>query len=127
MKKFLVAILAAITCISFAACAPSNVEKAKDKLKDAGYTIVTASEEAVPYVEGSVGSITAVKGGNTLAETFTGGGEALTAVLFESKSAAKDYYEDAKGEAEEDDDEIIELKGKWIIVGSEDAIKDFTK
>lgn len=127
MKKFLVAILAAITCISFAACAPSNVEKAKDKLKDAGYTIVTASEEAVPYVEGSVGSIMAAKGGDTLAETFTGGGEALTAVLFESKSAAKDYYEKVKDEEAEDEDQIIKQDGKWVYIGTESAIKDFTK
>ena len=125
MKKILSLILVVLTCLCFAACAPSNIEKAKDKMTEAGYTIVAASEDAVPGVEGSVGSIMAVKGADTLLGNVTGEGETLSAVLFESSKAAKEYYNNNKDKAEEDDN--VKLSGKWVIVGTEDAIKAFTK
>ncbi len=127
MKKFLVGLMTVLFCLCLAACAPANVEKAKDKLKDAGYTIVSATEDAVPGVEGSVGSITAMKGADTLMGNLTGEGDMIVAVLFESSSAAKAYYNEHKDEAEEEEDQIVKQDGKWVYSGTEDAIKAFTK
>ncbi len=124
MKKFLVALMAALTCLACVACAPSSVEKAEEKLKDAGYTIVTVSDKAVPGVDGSVGSITAAKA-DSVADALTGDADGIFAILFESASDAKEYYEEHKDEAEED--ETFKRDGKWVCVGTEDAIEDFTK
>ena len=125
MKKIVSLILVMFTCLCFVACAPSNIEKAKEKLKDAGYTIVSAVEEEVPGVEGSVGMITAAKEADTLLGNFTGDADMVVAVLFESSKAAKEYFNENKEEMEEEG--TAKLSGKWIIVGTEDGIKAFTK
>ena len=46
-------------------------------------------------------------------------------MLFESASAAKDYYEKHKDEAEED--QVMKQSGKWVYAGTEDAVEAFTK
>ena len=125
MKKFLVGLMTALFCLCLAACAPANLEKAQEKLKDAGYTIINVSEEAVPGVDGSVGSISAAKGADTLMGNFTGDGEFILAVLFESASDAKEYYEEHKDEAEED--QVVKQDGKWVYAGTEGAVEAFTK
>jgi hypothetical protein len=73
--------------------------------------------------EEAVGMIVAMNGEFSL----TGGADfdMLTAVLFESSSAAKDYYEKHKDEAEED--QVIKQSGKWVYAGTEDAVEAFTK
>ncbi len=125
MKKFLVALMAALTCFAFAACAPMNMDKAEEKMKDAGYEVVVSDEKEAEFVAGeeAVGMIVATKGEFSL----TGGADfdIVSAVLFESVSAAKDYYEKHKDEAEED--QIIKRDGKWVYAGTEDAVEAFTK
>lgn len=125
MKKFLVALMAALTCFAFAACAPSNVEKAKAKMEEAGYRVEVSDESAAELLAGeeAVGMIVAIKGEFSL----TGGADVdmISAVLFESSSAAKEYYEEHKDEAEED--QIIKRDGKWVYAGTEDAVEAFTK
>ena len=54
-------------------------------------------------------------------------GGMISAVLFDSKSAAKDYYEKVKDEEAEDEDQIVKQDGKWVYAGTESAIEDFTK
>ena len=128
MKKFLVAILAAITCISFAACAPSNIDKAKEKMEEAGYKVETTTDAATVEAiagEGAVGMIYAVEVSVSLTTGVDGG--MISAVLFDSKSAAKDYYEKVKDEEAEDEDQIVKQDGKWVYAGTESAIEDFTK
>ena len=128
MKKFMTLLLAALTCLCFAACAPANLEKAQEKLKDAGYTIVTYSDETIEGVDGSVGSITAAKS-DSVVGGLMGDGEMIMAVLFESASAAKSFYNENKDELEDEgeEDSVVKLDGKWIYVGTEQAVKDFTK
>jgi hypothetical protein len=126
MKKFLVGLMTVLFCLCLAACAPANIEKAQEKLKDAGYTIVTMSEEAVPGVDGSVGSITATKS-DSLMGAISGDIDMIVAVLFESTSDAKEYYEAHKDDEKEDEAQIVKQDGKWVYVGTEDAIEDFTK
>ena len=108
MKKFLVGLMTVLFCLCLAACAPANIEKAQEKLKDAGYTIVTMSEEAVPGVDGSVGSITATKT-DSLMGAISGDIDMIVAVLFESTSDAKEYYEAHKDDEKEDEEQIIRV------------------
>ena len=109
MKKFLLAIVTAIMCIGMAACAPSSVEKAEEKMEKAGYTVIAYEGKE----EGSVGGFIANKG--------LIGGETITAILFESKDAATDFY----GTYSQLDSNAV-LDGKWVYSGSEEAVKAFT-
>lgn len=110
MKKFLLAIITAIMCIGMAACAPSTVEKAEEKMEKAGYTVLAYSNEEA---EGMVGGFTAKKG--------LIGGETLTAMLFDSKDSATDFY----GTFSQGVKSAV-LDGKWVYFGSEAAVEAFT-
>ena len=110
MKKFLLAIITAIMCIGMAACTPSSVEKAEEKMQEAGYTVLAYSNEDA---EGMVGGFTANKG--------LIGGETITAMLFDSKDAASDFY----GTYSQINSKAV-LDGKWVYSGSEEAVKAFT-
>lgn len=118
MKKFLVGLLAAVTCFALVACAPANLDKAEDKMEDAGYKVTVMEGDAAEllYGEDVVGMITATKtegSGLLNMKTYT-----VTAILFESNKAAKSYAEGKDG---------VEVSGKWAISGSEEAVKEFTK
>ncbi|MBR2623423.1 MAG: hypothetical protein IKD15_04275, partial [Clostridia bacterium] len=89
--------------------APSTVEKAEEKMEKAGYTVLAYEKKE----EGSVGGFIAKKG--------IVGGEMLTAILFESKDAASDFY----GTYSQIDTNAV-LDGKWVYSGSEEAVKAFT-
>ena len=122
MKKLLSVLLAALTCLFLVACAPANIEKAEKKMEKAGYEVVV-TEDFIP--EDAEAAITATKG--NLGDVFSGDVEMVTAVLFESASAASDYYKENKDKAEEEDDTVFKKSGKWVIAGTEDAVKDFLK
>lgn len=106
MKKFLCGLLAAIACIGFAACVPSNMDKAEAKMEDAGYLVVAYSDKEA---EGLVGGMVATKITKT-----------MTALLFESSKDAKEFLEETKETGAKQD-------GKWVYWGTEEAIEDFTK
>ena len=128
MKKFLVALMAALTCFACVACAPANVDKAKAKMEEAGYTVKVSDEDAAELIAGeeAVGMIVAIDGDIDFGDfEFDMDVDMLTAVLFETSSAAKDYYEKHKDEAEED--QVIKQRGKWVYAGTEDAVEAFTK
>ena len=108
MKKIIVAILAALSCLFLFACVPSNVEKAEEKMEKAGYTVLAYSDKEA---EGLVGGFIATKG--------LIGGESLTAVLFETVDDAKAFAEEIGSKAKRD--------GKWVYYGTEAAIKAFEK
>ena len=109
MKKFLCAVLAAIACVGCVACVPSNMEKAEKKMKKEGYTVIAYTDEEA---EGLVGGFNATKMDEWELDN-------LTALLFESRKEAKDFYNDMnnKGNAIQE--------GKWVYWGTEDAIEDF--
>lgn len=125
MKKFLVALMAALTCLACVACAPANMDKAKAKMEEAGYKVEVSDEATAELVAGeeAVGMIMATKGDFSLSAGVEV--DMLSAVLFESSSAAKDYYEEHKDEA--DEDQVIKQDGKWVYAGTEDAVEAFTK
>ena len=90
MKKFLCGLLAALTCLCLMACAPSNIEDAKAKMEEAGYSVVVSDEAAAEFIAGetAVGMITATKSSGGITNLKI---DNVTAILFESSGAAKDY------------------------------------
>ena len=111
MKKFLLAVITAIMCIGMSACAPSSVEKAEEKMQEAGYTVVAYEKEDA---EGLVGGFVATAGLSGLL-----GGNTMTALLFETKDAASDFYSTVSEAG-------AVLDGKWVYWGSEEAVDAFT-
>ena len=108
-KILSLACLFAVSASFLAACKPTSVEKAKEKMKEEGYTV-----EAYEINEDGVkGGFIATKG--TLLDL-----DSMTAILFETKKDAKEYYEEVGGE----DSKWIQ-EGKWVFLGTEDAIEDF--
>lgn len=125
MKKFLVALLAGLMCLFMVACAPADMEKAKAKMEEAGYSVTVLSEEATEVLVGeeAVGSLNATKteGGITNLKIYT-----VNAILFESAAAAKAYYNETKTE-EVDEGQAYKVSGCWVISGSEVAVNAFLK
>ena len=111
MKKIICAVLAALACLSFVACVPSNMDKAKDKMKKEGYLVLAYEDQEA---EGLVGGFNATKTEGILDI------ENITALLFESSKDAKKFVEELN-----DTSKIIQ-DGKWVYWGTEDAIEDFT-
>lgn len=114
MKKFISALLAALVCISmclFAACTPSNVEQAEEKMEEAGYTVIAYSNKEA---KGLVGGVIATKAGGLLEL------DVLTAAYFETADDAKAFYENL-------DETGAVQDGNWVYWGDEDAVEDFTK
>ena len=122
MKKIIVALMAVLMCVAFAACAPANAEKAKAKMEKAEYKVVVNEEQTLIdalYGEEAVATVSASKGGLTNMK-------AVSAILFESAKAAKAYYKDVKDDADEGDG-VLKCSGKWVVGGDEEAVKDFLK
>ena len=126
MKKIITLILAALTCLCFAACAPADADKAKTKMEKAGYSVTVADEESTELFVGEEGvsMITATKteGGLLNLKTYM-----VSAVLFDSAAAAKKYYEETFKEEDQEEGIVYKRSGKWIINGDEESVKAFMK
>lgn len=128
MKKFIkgcgLLLAFAMTALVFVGCAPSNIEKAKAKLEEAEYKVEVYDAEAIEFMakemEGLEGYIVAMKG-----SVGTDGveGEMVAGMLFESKKAAKAYWEANKDEVPEG--YAVEISGKWLVSGTEAGVKAF--
>lgn len=111
MKKIITLILVAlvsVTCMVFTACVPANLDKAKAKMEEAGYTVVKYENDH----QGLLGGMIASKG-------LFGVDGSMTALLFKTKEDAENFYVNYG----EDLGAIV--KGKWAYYGTENAIKDF--
>jgi pyrroline-5-carboxylate reductase len=58
MKKFLMALLAMLTCLFLVACAPADQYKAMEKMEKAGYKVSISSEDATELFVGETGVAT---------------------------------------------------------------------
>lgn len=116
MKKLITFMLAALTCISLTACAPADLDKAEAKMEKAGYTVIVEDTLSGLFNKSIVGTIVATKSG-----------DALTATLFEDIESAKEYHEKLVDQNKDKEDQVVKRSGKWVFVGTEDAIEDFTK
>ena len=116
MKKLITLLLAALTCLSLSACAPMDLDKAEAKMEKAGYTVVVDKTLSGLLNKDIVGTLVATKSGDL-----------LTATLFEDMEAAKEYYDDLVDKNKDKEDQVVKKSGKWVFVGTEDAIEDFLK
>ncbi|MGN1042476.1 MAG: hypothetical protein ACI4SK_03220 [Christensenellales bacterium] len=119
MKKCMkiMSIIAILACIAvvFVACAPKDGQAAKEKLEKAGYTVQineTPTRRGI-YCDCELG---AEKDGESV----------LYAVLYVGTDSAKNAYSNIASEFK-DEGWKVEQKGKWVIAGTEEAIKAFTK
>lgn len=114
MKKFVKVTAIVVVCLMavamFAACAPSSVEKAKEKLEDKDYLCAGYQDKESEGVQGGI------------IATKVLSGEAITAVWFDTVANAKKFYEDISG----DEKENLKRSGKCVYWGTDQAIKDFT-
>lgn len=111
MKKFFGILAAILACFCITACTPSNVEKAEEKMKEAGYGVIAYENKDA---EGLVGGLVATK------VSLTEGVDIITAAYFETAEDAKEFYEDL-------DETGAVQEGKWVYWGDEDAIEVFKK
>lgn len=116
MKKLITFMLAAMTCVSLTACAPADLDKAEAKMEKAGYMVVVDDTISGLLNKSIVGTVVATKSGDI-----------LTATLFEDVKSAKEYYEDLVDKDKDKEDQVVKRSGKWVFVGTEDAIEDFMK
>ena len=112
VKGLALSLAVAFTAVLLTACVPSNTEKAKAKMEEAGYTVV-AYEKADE--EGLIGGISATK------VSISEGSGHITALLFDSSKSAKAYHE------KHVNNENVAQKGKWVYWGTENAIEAFEK
>lgn len=111
--KFLsLALMAIFTGALLTACVPSNVEKAEEKMEEAGYLVIDYSKS--DDAEGCIGGLLATK---------ILDGEGLIAILFDSKDNAKDYYESLTDKNTEYGNFLQD--GKWVYAGTDGAIETF--
>lgn len=103
-KRFIaviaIALITVLLLVTLTACGPSSIDAAKKKMEKKGYTVLAYK------AEDGTGGIACSKG--LL-------GDKMTAVLYESSK-------DAKAAAEKSGAQQI---GKWVVAGSDAAIKDF--
>ena len=115
MKKFVkftsLALVLVLAVAMLTACLPSDIESAKAKLEEAGYAVVSYSEEA----DGLQGGF--------LAKTGLIGGESVYALYFDSAASAKEWFNANTSR----DDTSTKCSGKWVYWGTEGGIKAFEK
>ena len=116
MKKRIIAIIAVVAVIALlgvvlAACAPKDLEAAKEKMDKAGYSNLAYDGGTVT---GSDGAFIAVKSTS----------DRMTAIHFTSNTEAEAYYERNEDNANMSN---LTLQGKWVYWGSKAAVKAFEK
>ena len=122
MKKALKVIslvLAMVCCaVMFIACVPATPEKAEKKLEKKGYTVTVIEVDGLASLGAPDGCECYVTGINE-------DGEMVGAYYFDKASNAKDYYEDLKELAEDEDDIVVKKSGKVVVAATEQGWKDF--
>ncbi len=119
LMKVLSVFVMAFALVALAGCAPKDLASAKEKMVEAGYTCLDVN---IDNEEGVVGIFSASKNliGGILGQ---GDADALIATLYDSSKSAKAALADAEKDAEEN--QVAKVIGKWVVVGTEQAIKDF--
>ena len=106
-----VLVLAVVLGVALVACAPKDMDAAKKKMNNAGYTVMSYSGG---LYEDCDGAFMALKSN-----------ESLYALHFTSSKAAKKAYEDLQDE--DDKEPNLKHQGKWVFYGSEGGVKAFAK
>ncbi len=118
LAKILSAFVLTFAVAMLVACAPSNSEKAVEKMKKAGFTAAATTYSEVQE-DGAVAVVSGTK--DSLSQALSG---MYTATLYKTAKQAKAAYnetKDAEGKTN------CTLVGKWVVWGSEEAVKAFKK
>lgn len=119
MKKLLtiisVLVVVVMATVLLMACVPSSMEKAKDKLEKAGFSVESMPIDIQDLSEGAVDALLAIK---SLGSGY------LFATLFDSEASAKAVYDEYLADSEEFPF-IVKQSGKWLYLGDEEGIKAF--
>ena len=137
MKKISLIILIFILLFVFSACTPKTMEKAKAKMEKKGYTVEAyiLEDDEIVYLNNKtenglvkciIPMTEKVKGRLSAYRTDSDITERLSALYFEAEIKAINYYNKYKDEMENDENCEFVQKGKWVISGTAQAIKDFT-
>ncbi len=123
-KLLVVAMFVALT-FTFAACAPSSTDAAKKKMEKADYSVVV-SVRSEKGDAGEVASIVCTKksDGNILSQIGSALDDNLTGTLYASAKEAKAAFDDSKNAEGKTNYTLV---GKWVVYGSEAAVKAFKK
>ncbi len=117
-------VLTLLFAFTLVACAPKDASAAKKKMekKDYTVTIITESKDAEG---GAVARISGHKGG------LVNSTDHFVAIQYDTKETAKNsietvkkFYETMFGKSDDLENNAQQV-GKWVIVGTSQAIKDF--
>ena len=116
--------VALFALFALVACAPSSVDKAKEKMEKAGYNCAALTGDEVDE-DGYVGGFVASEKGNNILGSIGSAleGKVMFAALYDSASHAKAAAKDDDGNIPDG----VEVIGKWDVSGDRDAIKAFKK
>lgn len=128
MKWLSMAVLTVVTCFALFACAPADAAKAKEKMEKAGYSVtVVEGEDASDMVDGLVAYVRATKLDISLGSGLDADGEMVSAYLFDSASSAKKFWDEEMKDEELPEGWEAKQSGKWVIGGTQEAVKEFLK
>ncbi len=126
MKKSLsliavVALLVVVSVFVFAACMPSNPDKAIEKYENAGYTVAAVdTTKGLGNVGKSIASLFSNTASHiTKAFTASNGTWSGSVTYFDDTDVAKDYYKSAKENA--DENTYVKRDGKAVFIGDKEA------
>ncbi len=111
MIKWISLVAASAFGMMLFACVPSGLEKAENKLAREGYNVTVSTKDGVEYLYAT-----------KLDDNET---EELYAYRFDSKNEAKTFYKNKKAELLSKGLSSPIQEGKWVYVGTPDAIEDF--
>ncbi len=124
-KVLALVLIVAMFAVMLTACAPKNVKDATEKMEEAGYYCFTGTNDtlnaligAIRDAEGAQNVFMCAKGDNMVVALTNIVSDSLVAVLFDTKANAKASLEDYTGDK-------AKVIGKWVVIGSEDAVKAF--
>ena len=107
-----------VSILAFTACVPSDVDSAREKMQEKGYTDVDYAAYEADNDDGILGGIWAT---DIYSVFDASDDEGIIALYFESAQKAKEYAESWQDDKYDD----VGYSGKWAFAGTEQAIKDF--
>lgn len=111
-----------LSLVLLCSCAPKDLDAAKKKMEGKGYKVA---------VETISGAVSALGGSGSVKGTVTFSHEEKEisgiAMLFESASAARDYYKKNESDIKKslDDGQVCKRVGKWLVSGDKKAVNAF--
>lgn len=116
-KFFILITIILVVCLFFAGCIPSTMSKAKKKMMNKGYILTKEEEFQQPDENGLLGRLLFAKKDNV--------SEGCDAYLYDTEENAKKMLEGSLDTVFIGGDYYRVKYGKWIILGSSQALRDF--